>query len=63
MCMGVYGKDEGSRRVGRLAKLCLRNDVGHKSFVISESGLREGGGGIADECEGVCSFVGVCVQH
>lgn len=34
----------GEERGRGVAKLCLRNDVGHKSFVISESGLREEGG-------------------
>ncbi len=46
---GCVQRKEGSKRKktkekeGRLAELCLRNDAGHKSSVISESGSRRGG--------------------
>lgn len=50
---GCAPRREESRRDRGGAQLCLRNDVGHKSFVISESGLREEGGGTSDVCEGV----------
>ena len=54
------GRAEEKRRRRRLAKLCLRNDMGHKSFVISESGQREG---TPDECLQVCVCVCVCERE
>lgn len=70
VCTEERVKREGR---GRLPKLCLRNDVGHKSFVISESGLREREGAISAQfcgcvfwrialgvCMCVCVFVCMC---
>lgn len=61
VCTEERVKREG---MGRLPKLCLRNDVGRKSFVISESGMREREGAISAQFCG-CVFwriaLGVCV--
>ena len=62
---------EETRRDGGGAELCLSNDAGHKSFVISESGLREGGreggrdggrGGTSNVCVKVYECVTLAVN-
>lgn len=62
---GCAPRREESRRDGGGAELCLRNDAGHKSFVISESGSREEGGGLGGTpqmCVKVCECVTLAVN-